>query len=102
MVEVQNVVDMVRKTDNDSLIYDILVENLKKWKDDILELINSVNVCVKPGTKKKDNPNTSEKKDNPNTSEKKDNPNTSKKKDNPNGSKKKDKPNTSEKKEPQY
>ena len=98
MVEVQNVVDMVRKTDNDSLIYDILAEHLKKWKDDILELINSVNVCVKPDTKKKDNPNTSEKKDNPNTSEKKDKPNTSEKKDNPNASKKKDKPNTSEKK----
>ena len=99
MVEVQNVVDMVRKTDNDSLIYDILAEHLKKWKDDILELINSVNVCVKPDTKKKDNPNTSEKKDNPNTSEKKDKPNTSEKKDNPNASKKKDKPNTSEKKD---
>ena len=67
MVEVQNVVDMVRETNNDSLIYDILAENLKKWKDDILELINSVNVCAKPDikkkgdTKKKDKPNTSEK-----------------------------------------
>ena len=99
MVEVQNVVDMVRKTDNDSLIYDILAEHLKKWKDDILELINSVNVCVKPDTKKKDNPNTSEKKDNPNTSEKKDKPNTSEKKDNHNISKKKDKLSTSKKKD---
>ena len=44
MVEVQTVVDMIRETDNDSLIYDILAENLKKWKDDILELINSVSV----------------------------------------------------------
>ena len=99
MVEVQNVVDMVRKTDNDSLIYDILAEHLKKWKDDILELINSVNVCVKPDTKKKDNPNTSEKKDNPNTSEKIDKPNTSEKKDNHNISKKKDKLSTSKKKD---
>ena len=30
MVEVQTVVDMIRETDNDSLIYDILAENLKK------------------------------------------------------------------------
>ena len=105
MVEVQNVVDMVSETNNDSLIYDILAENLKKWKDDILELINSVNVCAKPDikkrgdTKKKDKPNTSEKKDKPNTSEKKDKPNTSEKKDKPNTSEKKDKPNTSEKKD---
>ena len=61
MFEVQNVVDMVRETDNDSLIYDILAENLKKWKDDILELINSVNVCAKPDTKKKDKPDTKKK-----------------------------------------
>ena len=32
MVEVQNVVDMVRETNNDSLIYDILAENLKSGK----------------------------------------------------------------------
>ena len=105
MFEVQNVVDMVRETDNDSLIYDILAENLKKWKDDILELINSVNVCAKPDikkkddTKKKDKPNTSEKNDKTNTSENKDKPNTSEKKDKPNTSEKKDKPNTSEKKD---
>ena len=105
MVEVQNVVDMVRETNNDSLIYDILAENLKKWKDDILELINSVNVCAKPDikkkddTKKKDKPNTSEKNDKTNTSENKDKPNTSEKKDKPNTSEKKDKPNTSEKKD---
>ena len=78
MFEVQNVVDMVRETDNDSLIYDILAENLKKWKDDILELINSVNVCAKPNTKKKDKSNT-KKKDKSNT-KKKDKPNTKKRK----------------------
>ena len=61
MVEVQNVVGTVRETDYDSLIYDILAENLKKWKDDILELINSVNVCAKPDTKKKDKPDTKKK-----------------------------------------
>ena len=105
MAEVQNVIDMVRETNNDSLIYDILAENLKKWKDDILELINSVNVCAKPDikkkddTKKKDKPNTSEKNDKTNTSENKDKPNTSEKKDKPNTSEKKDKPNTSEKKD---
>ena len=70
MVEVQNVVDMVRETDNDSLICDILAENLKKWKDDILELINSVNVCAKLNTKKKDKSNT-KKKDKPNTKKRK-------------------------------
>ena len=72
---------------------------------DILELINSVNVCAKPDikkkddTKKKDKPNTSEKNDKTNTSENKDKPNTSEKKDKPNTSEKKDKPNTSEKKD---
>ena len=66
MVEVQNVVDTVRETDNDSLIYDILSENVKKWKDDILGLTNIVNVCAKPDTKKKDKPYT-KKKDKPDT-----------------------------------
>ena len=61
MVEVQNIVDMVRETNNDSLIYDILEENFKKWKDNILELINSVNACAKPNTKKKDKPDTKKK-----------------------------------------
>ena len=84
MVEVQNVVDMIRETDNDSLIYDILAENLKKWKDDILELINSVSVCAKPDTKKKDKTDT-KKKDKPDT-KKKDKPDT-KKKDKPDNEK---------------
>ena len=66
MVEVQNVVDTVRETDNDSLIYDILSENVKKWKDDILGLTNIVNVCAKPDTKKIDKPYT-KKKDKPDT-----------------------------------
>ena len=61
MVEVQNVVDAVRETNNDSLIYDILSENVKKWKDDILGLTNIVNVCAKPDTKKKDKPYTKKK-----------------------------------------
>ena len=26
---------------------------MKKWKDDILELINNINVCAKPDTKKR-------------------------------------------------
>ena len=77
MVEVQNVVDMVRETDNDSLICDILAENLKKWKDDILELINSVSVCAKADTKKKDKPDT-KKKDKPDI-EKRDKPDIEKK-----------------------
>ena len=54
MAEAQNVVEGVRDTDNDVLIYDILQKNLKKWKDDILKLINSDNVYNKPDTKRKD------------------------------------------------
>ena len=96
MVEVQNVVDIVREIDNDSLIYDILAENLEKWKDDILELINSVNLCAKPDTKKKDKPDT-KRKDKPGT-KKKDKPDT-KKKDKPDA-KKKDKPDTKKKDKP--
>ena len=54
MAEAQNVVEGVRDTDNNVLIYDILQKNLKKWKDDILKLINSDNVYNKPDTKRKD------------------------------------------------
>ena len=96
MVEVQTVVDMIRETDNDSLIYDILAENLKKWKDDILELINSVSVCAKPDTKKKDKTDT-KKKDKPDT-KKKDKPDT-KKKDKPDNEKR-DKPDIEKKDKP--
>ena len=84
------------ETNNDSLIYDILAENLKNWKDDILELINSVNVCAKPDTKKKDKPST-KKKDKPDT-RKKDKPDT-KKKDKPD-IEKKDKPDIEKKDKP--
>ena len=49
MVEVLNVVDKVRETDNYSLINDIIIKN-----NNILELINSVNVCARQDTKKKD------------------------------------------------
>ena len=96
MVEVQTVVDMIRETDNDSLIYDILAENLKKWKDDILELINSVSVCAKPDTKKKDKTDT-KKKDKPDT-KKKDKPDNEKR-DKPD-IEKKDKPDIEKKDKP--
>ena len=90
MAEVQNVVDMVRETNNDSSIYDILAENMKKSKDNVLESINSVNICAKPDTKKKDDtqkkPDTKKKDE----TKKKDKPNT-KNKDKPD-TKKKDKP----------
>ena len=70
MVEVQNVVDMVRETDNDSLICDILAKYLKKWKYAILELINGVNECAKLDTKKKDKPDTKKKDTKPDTKKK--------------------------------
>ena len=112
MAELHNVIEMVRETDNDSLIYDILTENLKKWKDNILKLINCFNVCAKLDTKKKDKADTknkdkpdTKKKDKPDT-KKKDKPDT-KKKDKPDSkkkdkldTKKKDKPNTVKKYKP--
>ena len=69
MADVQNVVDMVRETDNKILIHDTLTNNLKKWKDAILEFICKDNVCIKPDIKMKDTPVT-KKKDTPVTKKK--------------------------------
>ena len=49
-----NIVDGINKCDNNSSLYYILEEDLKKCKDNILKLINGSNVYDKPDTKKKD------------------------------------------------
>ena len=49
-----NIVDGINKCHNNSSLYYILEEDLKKCKDNILKLINGSNVYDKPDTKKKD------------------------------------------------
>ena len=108
-----NIVDGINKCHNNSSLYYILEEDLKKCKENILKLINGSNVYNKPDTKKKDSepdiiindkPDT-KKKDSKKKDTKKKNSEADtkkkdgKKKDNANTSEKKDKPNTSEKKD---
>ena len=58
-----NIVDSINKChDNDSL-YDILEEDFKKFKDNILKLISNFNVCDKADTRKKDSESDTKKKD---------------------------------------
>ena len=52
MVDAYNIVDGINKSHNNSLLYDILAEDLKKGKDIILKMINSSNVRSKQDTKK--------------------------------------------------
>ena len=52
MVDAYNIVDGINKSHNNSLLYHILAEDLKKGKDIILKMINSSNVCSKQDTKK--------------------------------------------------
>ena len=54
MADAYNIVDGINKSHNNSLLYDILAEDLKKCKDTILKMINSSNVCAKQDTKKND------------------------------------------------
>ena len=49
-----NNIDGINKCHNNSSLYYILEEDLKKCKDNILKLINSSNVYNKPDAKKKD------------------------------------------------
>ena len=49
-----NIVDGINNSHNNSLLYNILAEDLKKCKDTILKMINSSNVCAKEDTKKND------------------------------------------------
>ena len=83
-----NIVDGINKCHNNSSLYYILEEDLKKCKDNILKLINGSNVYDKPDTKKKDSepdiindkPDTKKEDSKKKDSKKKDKPNTSKKK----------------------
>ena len=52
MADAYNIVDGINKSHNNSLLYHILAEDLKKGKDIILKMINSSNVCSKQDTKK--------------------------------------------------
>ena len=45
MADAYNIVDGINKSHNNSLLYDILAEDLKKCKDAILKMISSSNVC---------------------------------------------------------
>ena len=54
MADAYNIEDGINKSHNNSLLYDILAEDLKKCKYTILKMINSSNVCAKQDTKKTD------------------------------------------------
>ena len=54
MADAYNIVDGINKSHNNSLLYDILAEDLKNCKDTILKMINSSSVCAKQDTKKTD------------------------------------------------
>ena len=60
-----NIVDSVNKCHDNNSLYDILEEDFKKFKDNVLKLISNFNVCDKADTKKKD----SKKKDTKNNTE---------------------------------
>ena len=47
-------VDGINKSHNNSLLYDILEEDLKNCKGTILKMINNSSVCAKQDTKKTD------------------------------------------------
>ena len=72
MIEVQNEVGMINDVKHASeieidalkLLYSTLAKILKKWRDAILGMINSDNVCNKPDNNKKDNKPDTKKKDN--------------------------------------
>ena len=91
MSDVQNGVSMINEVkqrtseidiDILKLMHNALEKVLKKWRDVILEMINSDNTCSKPDTKKKDNKPDTKKKGNKPDSKKKDNkPDTKKKPD---------------------
>ena len=99
-----NIVDGINKCHNNSSLYYILEEDLKKCKENILKLINGSNVYNKPDTKKKDSepdiiindkPDTKKKDSKKKDTKKKNSEADTKKKD----GKKKDNANTSEKKD---
>ena len=73
MIEVQNEVDMInevkqKESDIDietlNLMHEALAKIFKKWRDIVLEIINTDIACSKPDAKKKDNKPDTKKKDN--------------------------------------
>ena len=107
-----NIVDSINKCHNNSSLYYVLEEDLKKCKDNILKLINDSNVYDKPDTKKKDSepgiindkPDTKKKDTKKKDTKLKDKPDTKKKDAKKKGSKPdtkvKDKPDTKVKDKP--
>ena len=57
MTDPYNIIDAINKSCNNDSLYEILAEDLEKWKDTILKMIHSFNICVKQDTKKTDNDN---------------------------------------------
>ena len=73
MIEVQNEVDMINEVKQKEseidietlkLMHEALEKILKKWRDVILEMLNSESTCSKPDNNKKDNKPDTKKKDN--------------------------------------
>ena len=69
-----NIVDGINKCHDNNSLYDILEEDFKKFKDNVLKLISNFNVCDKADTKKKD----SKRKDSESDTKKKDTKNNTK------------------------
>ena len=73
MTEVQNEVDIINEVKQKEseidietlkLMHEALEKILKKWRDVILEMLNSESTCSKPDNNKKDNKPDTKKKDN--------------------------------------
>ena len=73
MIEVQNEVDMINEVKQKeseidietlNLMHEALAKIFKKWRDIVLEIINTDIACSKPDAKKKDNKPDTKKKDN--------------------------------------
>ena len=101
MADAYNIVDGINKNHNNSLLYDILAEDLKKCKDTILKMINCSNVCAKQDTNndKTDTTTTTTTTNNNNNNNNNDKPDT-KVKDNLDAKKKDSKPDTKVKGKP--
>ena len=57
MTDAYNIIDAINKSHNNDSLYDILAEDLKKFKGTILKMIDSSNIFVKQDTKKNDTDN---------------------------------------------
>ena len=47
ITDAYNIIDAINKSPNNDSLYDTLAKDLKKYKDTILKMINSSNICVK-------------------------------------------------------